>query len=275
MWTAKERSRTQERPFATFGRIEPSPSIPRRLDGRRVLITGAGSGIGRATAVRVAGEGADVGAVGLDRDALTSLADEVGALGRRCAVADADVADADAITAAVDGIAEALGGLDVVHANAGVQRAPTDLGDVDVADWERVLAVNLTGVFLTFQAGVAHLRRRGGGLLLATGSSLAIRPGVGTLPYAAAKAGVHALARSLALELAPESIRVNVVAPGLADTPMTRDIPGYVERALPSVPLGEPVDADAVAALAVHLMTDDARHITGSVFTIDGGRTAV
>ncbi len=101
-----------------------------------------------------------------------------------------------------------------------------------------------------------------------------MRPGVGLLPYVAAKAGVHAICRSLALELAPRHIRVNVIAPGLADTPMTRSIPGYIDRGLPSVPLGEVVQPADVAALAVHLMSDEARSITGSVFAIDGGRTA-
>jgi len=95
------------------------------------------------------------------------------------------------------------------------------------------------------------------------------------LPYVAAKAGVHAIARSLAIELAPRHIRVNVIAPGLTDTPMTRGVTGHIERQLQTVPLGELVDARDVAALAVHLMTDESRHITGSVFPVDGGRTAV
>src|SRR6185503_16015143 len=125
--------------------------------------------------------------------------------------------------------------------------------------------VNLTGVLLTFRAAVPHFGADGG-LLLATGSSTAIRPGIGLLPYVAAKAGVHAIARSLALELAPQGIRVNVIAPGLTETPMTRGISGHIERGLPAVPLGELVQAGDVAALAVHLMTDEARSVTGSVF---------
>ena len=135
-------------------------------------------------------------------------------------------------------------------------------------------AVDLTGVLLTFRAAVPHVGA-GGGVLLATGSSLAIRPGTGLLPYVAAKAGVHTMCRSLALELAPLGIRVNVVAPGLADTPMTAGIPGHIERQLPSVPLGRLVEVSDVAALAVHLMTDDAGSVTGSVFTVDAGRTTV
>ena len=166
-----------------------------------------------------------------------------------------------------------LGSLRVAHANAGVLPPTTSLTDLDLEEWNRVLAVDLTGVVITFRAAVRHFE--GGGLLLATGSSLAARPGTGQLAYVAAKAGVHAIVRSLALELAPRGIRVNVIVPGLADTPMTRDIPGHIERGLQGVPLGELVDPLDVAALAVHLMTDEARAITGSVFTIDAGRTAV
>ncbi len=183
------------------------------------------------------------------------------------------MSDADALTAAVDELVSELGSLRVADANAGVLMPATSLTDLDLDDWNRVLAVDLTGVVITFRAAVPHFQ--GGGLLLATGSSLAARPGTGQLAYVAAKAGVHAIVRSLALELAPQGIRVNVIAPGLTDTRMTQDIPGHIERGLEGVPLGELVDPGDVAALAVHLMSDEARSITGSVFTIDAGRTAV
>jgi len=244
------------------------------LAGRVVLITGAESGIGRETACRAAREGADIGAIGLDGGALDALAEEVHATGRRAAVRVADVSDVGAVGAAVDELVRSLGRLDVAYANAGILTPATTIGELDLDQWNRVLAVDLTGVLLTFRAAVPHFGPEGG-LLLATGSSLALRPGTGLLPYVAAKAGVHAIARSLALELAPRHIRVNVIAPGLTETPMTRGIPGHIERGLQHVPLGELVAAGDVAALAVHLMTDEARAVTGSVFTIDGGRTAV
>ena len=238
-----------------------------------MLITGAESGIGRATALRAASEGADIAAVGLDSNRLASLVEDVRATGRRADARRADVSDPDALTRAVDELVRELGSLRVAHANAGVLPPTTSLTDLDLEEWNRVLAVDLTGVVITFRAAVRHFE--GGGLLLATGSSLAARPGTGQLAYVAAKAGVHAIVRSLALELAPQGIRVNVIAPGLTETRMTRDIPGHIARGLEGVPLGELVDPLDVATLAVHLMTDESRAITGSVFTIDAGRTAV
>jgi NAD(P)-dependent dehydrogenase (short-subunit alcohol dehydrogenase family) len=246
---------------------------PSRLAGQVVLLTGAASGIGRETALRAANEGADIAAIDLDGGGLDSLVDQVRAMGRRAAARQADVSDAAAVAGAVDELVSELGPLRVAHANAGILHPPASITDLDLDDWNRVLAVDLTGVMLTFRAAVPHFGSEGG-VLLATGSSLALRPGIGLLPYVAAKAGVHAMARSLALELAPRGIRVNVIAPGLTETPMTRSVDGHIERQLQGVPLGLLVQAGDVAALAVHLMTDEARAVTGSVFSIDGGRTA-
>ena len=245
-----------------------------RLSGRLVLVTGAGSGIGCATALRAAAEGADIAAVDLAPDGLERLVDDVRRLGRRAEARQADVSDADAITAAVGEMARELGPLHVAFANAGTLTRRTTITELDLDEWNRVIAVDLTGVVLTFRAALANFHADGG-LLLACGSSLALRPGTGLLPYVAAKAGVHAVARSLALELAPRGIRVNVIAPGLTETPMTRGMDGHIERGLESVPLGRLVELSDVAALAVHLMTDEARSVTGSVFPVDAGRTAV
>ena len=245
-----------------------------RLADRVVLITGAESGIGRETALHAAREGAHIAAIGLDGHGLDALVEAVHAIGRRAGAVRADVSDAAELTGAVNDLADELGPLSVAFANAGTLTYRTTIAELDLDEWNRVLAVDLTGVLLTFRAALPRFGA-GGGLMLASGSSLALRPGTGLLPYVAAKAGVHAIARSLALELAPQHIRVNVIAPGLADTPMTRSIEGHIERGLESVPLGRLVEVGDVASLAVHLMTDDASSVTGSVFSVDAGRTAV
>lgn len=188
------------------------------------------------------------------------------------AVEVADVADRAALTAAVASTAQALGPFDGVVANAGILPPPVPADRLDWGEWDRVLAVNLTGAVATLVAALPHLAD--GASLLATGSSLAIRPRPERLAYVAAKAGLHAAARALALELAPRGIRVNVVAPGLTDTPMVHAIPGHVETGLPDVPLGALATSDEVAALVVHLLSDVARSTTGAVFSVDGGRTA-
>ena len=243
-----------------------------QLANRVVLITGAESGIGRATALRCATEGSAIAGIGLDNAALQSLADDLRARGHRIATRVANVADEALLTRAVDELADELGAFDAVFANAGTLTTRTPLADLELDEWNRVLAVDLTGVMLTFRAALPHVPD--GSSLLVCGSSLAIRVAAELLPYVAAKAGAHAFARALALELAPRGIRVNVIAPGLTETPMTVAIPGHIEIGLESVPERHLVEIDDIAAMAVHLLSDDARSITGAIVSVDAGRTA-
>ena len=177
-----------------------------------------------------------------------------------------------ALADAIDTLAAATGELHAVFANAAVLPPPVAVGDIDWQLWDRVLDVNLTGALRTLVLSLPYVVD--GGSLVVIGSSMAIRPREGRLAYVAAKAGLHAAAKALASEVAPRRIRVNVLAPGLTDTPMVRRIPGHIESGLKSVPLGELVPAEEVAAMAIHLLSDDTQHVTGAVFSIDGGRTA-
>ena len=243
-----------------------------RLNGRVVLITGAGSGIGHATAVLAAAEGATLAAIDIDDEGLGSTVDAVRDLGGQITSRVADVTDRMALAVAIDSIASELGPLHGVFANAAVLPPPMPVEELDWQEWDQVLSINLTGAVGTLVSSLAHVVD--GGSLLVSGSSMGIRPREHRLAYVAAKAGLHAAARALALELAARRIRVNVLAPGLTDTPMVRRIPGHVDSGLRGVPLGELVPPEEVAAMAVHLLSDEARHVTGAVFSVDGGRTA-
>ena len=243
-----------------------------RLQDRVILVTGAASGIGRAAVERLVHEGARVAALDIDAAGLRATAERANGGDSSVTTVEVDVGDVPALRRAVASAAQQLGPFDGVFSNAGILPPPVPADAVDLEAWNRVIGVDLTGAVMTLLAALPHTRD--GAAFVLTGSSLAIRPRQGRLAYVAAKAGAHAAARALAVELAPRRIRVNVIAPGLTDTPMVHAVPGHVATGLESVPLGDLVPADEVAALAVHLMSDDAAHLTGAVLSIDGGRTA-
>ncbi|MDF2750430.1 MAG: dehydrogenase [Gaiellaceae bacterium] len=244
------------------------------LSGKRALITGAASGIGRAAAARFTTEGAAVALLDRDGPRVFEAAAEIGALGLA-----ADVRLEAEIEAAVAEAVGALGGLDILVANAGVQLH----GEDDRADrlalevWERTLRINLTGVFLTCKHGIRALLDAGGGSVVCTSSPTAfsgVAPGYDA--YSASKAGVLGLVRAMARDYAPE-VRVNAVVPGFVETalvaPVTRDAE-WLANVLSTVPLGRAGRSDEVAGLIAFVASDACAYATGAAFVLDGGMTA-
>lgn len=246
-----------------------------RLKGKRALVTGASRGIGRGIALALARAGADV-AVGFRREeeAAREVVNEVEQAGGRACALRADVRDYASVCQMVEQARDTLGGLDVVVANAGVASRFEPVHEVEPSYWERVLAIDVGGVFYTLRAALPFLREQGGGLLLAVSSVAADACPIGSGPYAAAKAAVNALCKVVARENAPAGVRCNVISPGLIETEMAEKMlrvhgPDLVR----GIPLGRMGTPDEVGKLAAYLASDDAAWITGQVFRIDGGQT--
>lgn len=240
------------------------------LEGKTAIVTGGGSGIGRATCRRMAEEGARVAVFDVNGEAAHAVAREVGGVGR-----EVDVGDVDTVRAAVDDVAGGLGGLSILYNNAGTS-AFNRMHEVELAEWERVLRVNLTGVWAGIRAAAPHMLANGGGSIVSTASISGIRPAAGEGPYAASKAAVAALTASAALEYGP-AIRVNSVSPGMIRTAMTAPwfeyMPDQEERFVKATPVGRVGEPEDVADVVVFLCSDLARFVTGQNIVVDGGLT--
>lgn len=250
-----------------------------QLADKVALITGAGGGIGRASALLFAAEGASVVAVDIDQDAVAETVELVGAAGGAALAHRADVTVADHCAAMVDAAERAFGKLDVLFNNAGISHA--DDGDAlttSQAVWEQTFAVNVTGVFLGCKFGIPALRRAGGGSIVNTASFVALL-GAATpqLAYTASKGAVLAMSRELAVIHAREGIRVNALCPGPLHTPLLMKYLDTVEkqqRRLVHIPMGRFGEAEEIAAAALWLASDQSSFVTGAEFTVDGGITA-
>ena len=243
------------------------------LAGKAALVTGAGRGIGAAIAIGLAREGCDVAVV--DRaadDGARTVAREIEAAGRRSLVIAADVRDFAAAEAAVAQTVAAFGRLDVLVGNAGIA-ADALSWKMSEQQWDDVLDVNLKGCFAYARAAAPVLRERKSGRIVFIASINGLRGKAGQANYAASKAGVVALGKTLARELGRAGVTVNVVAPGMVRTPLTEALPGEVlQRAVDEAALGRIAAPEDVADAVVFLCSERARHVTGAVLRVDGGQ---
>jgi 3-oxoacyl-[acyl-carrier protein] reductase len=249
------------------------------LQGKVALVTGGASGMGRVTAARFVAEGAAVVVADRNTDGAEQAAKELARDGGLAVAAAVDVTDPATVDGAVELAEVTFGRLDIVSCNAGLAGYPVPAVEADPDEFDRIFAVNVKGVWNCARSAVPALRRAGGGSITIVGSVMGerTRPGFGA--YASSKAAANHLARTLALELAADHIRVNALAPVATDTPMLAKFLGSddPERAreafIAGIPLGRLAEPDDIADAAVFLASDAARFITGVVLPVDGGRS--
>jgi NAD(P)-dependent dehydrogenase (short-subunit alcohol dehydrogenase family) len=246
-----------------------------RLDGKVAVITGAGGGIGLATARRFVEEGATVVCVDIDGDAGKRAADETGG-----DFVQADVTDEAQVRDLFAGVVERHGGLHVAFNNAGISPPDDDsILQTGMDAWERVQRVNLTSVYLCCKYAIEHMRHGGGGSIVNTASFVAVLgSATSQISYTASKGGVLAMSRELGVQFAREGIRVNALCPGPIDTPLLQELfakdPERAARRMVHIPMGRFGRADEIAAAVTFLASDDASFITASTFLVDGGISA-
>jgi 3-oxoacyl-[acyl-carrier protein] reductase len=247
-----------------------------RLSGKVAIITGSGSGMGRASALLFAKEGAKVVVADIDGKAAEETADLIRKDGGEAVFVQTDVSKASEVAAMIQTAVNRYGRLDVLYNNAGFPMVPTPAEEIDEELWDRIMAVNVKAIFLAFKYAAPVMKKQGGGAIVNTASISGVRPRPGQSPYSTSKAAAIFLTKALAIEAAPHKIRVNCINPTATETPMIPKLgattPEAVKGIVGTIPLGRLAQPTDIAYAALYLASDEASMVTGIALDVDGGR---
>ena len=243
-----------------------------RFSDKVAFVTGAASGIGRATAVAFAAEGARVAILDLSEDALSDTAEAVRNAGAQVLTIACDVSKPEQVEAAIGQVIETFGRLDIAFNNAGVENKAAPVAEIDLAEWDKILDINLRGTFVCMKHELAQMVRQGSGVIVNTSSGAGVRGVAGGASYAASKHAIIGLTKSAALDYATQNIRVNAILPGNIETPMMdRFTNGDIQKAIDLEPVGRLGKPEEIADAVLWMSADLGRFVTGAAISVDGG----